>query len=62
MPWSGTLIGTKCTATDGGSCGQLVLLEGGHFATLLFMNVQEFMGTCPAHRRWSYGVEETRVL
>lgn len=62
MTWSGTVIGTKCTTTDGRSCGQLVQLERGHFATLLFMNVQEFIGTCPTHRRWSHGGEEARVL
>jgi hypothetical protein len=55
MTQRGSVIGTKCTTRDGGPSGQLVQLERGHFATLLFMNVQEFIGTCPTYRRWSYG-------
>ena len=38
--------------------------RGGHFATLLFMNAQEFMGTCPTYRRRSrrvvYVIKEER--
>jgi len=46
----------KSAATQVGSYEESVQLRRGHFTTLLFMNIQEFMGTCPTHRRWSHGV------
>jgi hypothetical protein len=58
---TGSVIGTDSAAANRNVLPS-VGSQTGHFATLLFMNVQEFIGTCPTDRRWSYGGQRALLV